>query len=155
MEWITVISFIAVGLGLIVVEIIFVPGTTFVGILGFCVALVGIIMCFNFFGKSTGWITVGVSGAVATGMIYWSLRSKAWSHFSLKDTIDSKVNEGDLTDLRPGQEGIAVSSLRPMGKADINGKMYEVTTAGNFVESRTKIRITKVSANQILVEPVN
>lgn len=155
MEWITVIAFLVVGIGLIVVEIIFVPGTTIVGILGAGLAVVGIILSFNLFGRSTGWITFGVSGAVATGLIYWSLRSKAWARFSLKDTIDSRVNEGAFAHLQTGQEGVTVSTLRPVGKADFNGKMHEVTTPGNYVESGKKIRIIKISSNQILVEPVN
>lgn len=155
MEWITVIAFLVVGIGLIVVEIIFVPGTTIVGILGFGLALVGIILSFNLFGRSTGWITFGISGAVATALVYWSLRSKAWTRFSLKDTINSRVNEGAYQHLQLGEEGITVSTLRPMGKADFNGKMHEVATTGNYIESGKKIRIIKISSNQILVEPVN
>lgn len=155
MEWITVISFIAIGLGLIVVEIIFVPGTTIVGIMGAGIAVIGVILGFHFFGRQTGWIILGTSIVAGAGMIYWSLRSKPWTQFSLKDSIDSRVNEGALNDLQVGQEGVAVSSLRPMGKAEFNGKMYEVTTAGNFVASKEKLKIIKLSPNQILVEPVN
>lgn len=154
MDWITVILFILIGLGLIVVEIIFIPGTTLVGILGFCLVLVGVIMSFSFFGRQTGWVVLGVSAVASGGMLLWALRAKPWMHFSLKDAISSKVNEGLLENLQVGQEGMAVSSLRPGGKADFNGKLYEVTTVGDFVESKAKIKIIKISSHQIIVQPV-
>jgi membrane-bound ClpP family serine protease len=94
--------------------------------------------------------------AVVTGIVvFLSLRTKAWERFSLKDANDSKVNEGELLGLSSGEEGITVSSLRPSGKADINGKLYEVTTLGNFVSSGTKIKIIRISSNQVIVEPLN
>ncbi len=155
MEWITVISLILIGIAMIVVEIIFVPGTTFVGIVGFCMVLGGIVVSFSFFGRSTGWIVLGGS-AVATGVVvYLSLRTDAWDRFSLKSSIDSKVNEGSLDAIKSGEEGITVSALRPSGKADIQGKLYEVTTLGNFVSSGTKVRVVSISSNQIIVEPIN
>ena len=155
MEWITVISLILIGIALIVVEIIFVPGTTFVGIVGFCMVLGGIIVSFSFFGRSTGWVVLG-GAAVATGaVVYLSLRTNAWERFSLKSSINSKVNEGSLDTIKSGEEGITVSALRPSGKADIQGKLYEVTTLGHFVSSGTKIKIVRISSNQIIVEPIN
>lgn len=155
MDWITVISLILIGIILVVVEIIFVPGTTIVGIIGFCMMLGGIVVSFNYFGQSTGWLVMG-SAAVLTGIVvFLSLRTKAWERFSLKDANNSKVNEGELSALNSGEEGIAVSSLRPSGKADINGKLYEVTTLGNFVSSGTRIKIIRISSNQVIVEPLN
>jgi len=155
MEWITVISLILIGIALVVVEIIFVPGTTIVGIVGFCMILGGIVVSFSYFGQSTGWIVLGGS-AVTTGLlVFLSLRTKAWERFSLKSTISSKVNEGSLSVLNEGEEGITVSALRPSGKADIKGKLFEVTTLGNFVSSGTKIKIIRLSSNQVIVEPIN
>ena len=118
-EWITVISLILFGLFLIIAEIIFVPGTTLVGILGFIFLLLGVGLSFNYFGSETGWITVGIS-AVASGLIlYFSFKANIWGRFSLKSSIQSKVNEGDLDSLIVGTEGITVSALRPIGKATL------------------------------------
>jgi membrane-bound ClpP family serine protease len=55
-EWITVISLILFGLTLIVAEIIFVPGTTLVGVLGFIFLIIGIGLSFHYFGKDIGLI---------------------------------------------------------------------------------------------------
>jgi membrane-bound ClpP family serine protease len=155
MEWLTVISLILIGITLIVVEIIFIPGTTFVGIIGFCAILVGIIVSFSYFGESTGWLVLGGSAVITGVLVFSALRTNAWERFSLKSTIKSRVNEDSLTELKEGEEGITVSALRPSGKADIKGKLYEVTSQGNFVPSGTRIKISRVFTNQIIVEPIN
>ena len=154
-EWITVISLILFGLFLVVAEIIFVPGTTLVGIIGFVFLMMGMGLSFNYFGSETGWVTVGVT-SVGTGLIlYYSFKSNVWSRFSLKSSIDSKVNEGENDLLAVGKEGHAVSALRPVGKAEIENKMYEVKTLGEYLDSGSKIRIIKIVSNQIIVEPIN
>lgn len=154
-EWITVISLILFGLFLVVAEIIFVPGTTLVGIVGFIFLITGIGFSFNYFGSETGWIIVGVT-SVASGLIlYYSFKVNVWSRFSLKSSIDSKVNEGELDALTVGAEGETVSALRPIGKAEIENKMYEVKTLGEYLDSGSKIRVIKIVSNQIIVEPIN
>lgn len=154
-EWITVISLILFGLFLIIAEIIFVPGTTLVGILGFIFLLLGVGLSFTYFGSETGWTTVGVS-AVASGLIlYYSFKANIWGRFSLKSSIQSKVNEGDLDSLAVGTEGIAVSALRPVGKASLGEKMYEVKTLGEYLDSGSRVRVIKIIMNQIIVEPIN
>lgn len=154
-EWITVISLILFGLALIVVEIIFVPGTTLVGIVGFLFLAVGVGLSFNYFGSETGWTIVGLS-AVTSGLIfYYSFKANVWGRFSLKSSINSKVNEGELAAVTVGMEGQAVSALRPMGKADLNGKMYEVKTLGEYADAGTRVRVLNVTTNQIIVETIN
>lgn len=155
MEWITVISLILFGLFLIVAEVIFVPGTTIVGIIGFVFLVMGIGFSFNYFGNETGWITVGVT-SVASGLIFFfSFKANVWSRFALKSSIDSKVNEGVVSALSVGTEGQTVSSLRPVGKAEIGNKLYEVKTLGEYLDTGTKIRVIKIVSNQIIVEPIN
>ena len=155
MEWFTVISLIFVGIVLVVVEIIFIPGTTIVGFIGFGITIAGIVLSFNYFGRPVGWITLASTGVVTCVVMVWAMRSKAWERFSLKSTIQSKVNEGALEGLKEGEEGVAVSALRPSGKAEIAGKLYEVNTLGGFVDSGAKVRIVQISSNHIVVEPIN
>jgi membrane-bound ClpP family serine protease len=64
------------------------------------------------------------------------------------------VNEGEIEKFKIGEEGVAVSSLRPVGKAEINGKIIEVRTEGEYVDATSKIRIQRVSNNQIIVKLV-
>jgi membrane-bound ClpP family serine protease len=69
--------------------------------------------------------------------------------------MDSKVNEGELEGITPGTEGTTLSALRPMGKAELLSRTFEVRTQGNYVEPGTRIRVTQVNANQIFVEPLS
>lgn len=154
-EWITVASLIFFGLVLLVIEIIFVPGTTVVGVVGFVFIVIGIGLSFRYFGSETGWITVGGSAIVSGALLYYSFKSNIWGRFALKSAIKSKVNEGELDHLSLGQEGITISALRPVGKAELLNQLFEVKTLGEYVDSGTKIRIIKILSNQIIVEPIN
>ena len=149
------ISLILFGLALVIVEIIFIPGTTVVGLLGFVFGAVGVGLSFRYFGAEIGWITLGSTGAVSGLVLYYAFKSDVWSRFALKSSIDGKVNEGALATFQPGQEGVAVSALRPIGKAELSNRTIEVKTQGEYVEPGTKIRIVRIMSNSVIVEPIN
>jgi membrane-bound ClpP family serine protease len=154
-EWISVLSLIGFGLVLIVAEIVFVPGTTLVGIIGFVLMVLGITLSFRYFGSTTGWIATGGTAVSFFIVIYFCFKSNVWSRFSLKTKIDSKVNEGEMNGLQVGQEGVTLSSLRPIGKAELNSKIYEVKTFGNYLDPGKKVKIVEILSNQIVVEQIN
>ncbi len=155
MEWLTVLFFILIGIILVVLEIIIIPGTTIVGILGLIMAIVGIVLGFNYFGPNTGWLIFGISGTAFGGLLYWALRGNTWDYFSIKSVVEGRVNEFDLQEFSIGQEGIATSALRPRGKAELKGKQIEVSSLGNFIDAGTRIKIINITSNHILVEPIN
>ena len=155
MEWLTVILFILIGVVLIVLEIIIIPGTTIVGIIGLILSVVGIVLGFHYFGANTGWMLLGVTGVLSGGMFYWALRSDLWKKFSLKNSLEGRVNEGMLDHLAVGQKGVTTSALRPMGKAELNGHLVEVSSRGNFIPAGTPIKIVDIAANHISVESIN
>ena len=146
-EWVTVISLILFGLALVVAEIIFIPGTTVVGIVGFIFLIAGIAFGFKYFGSETGWVLVGVTAVISGMVFYFSFKTNVWGRFSLKSSIDSKVNEGNLNSLVVGLEGKTTSSLRPVGKAQLGDKEYEVKTVGDYLDSGSAIRIVKINSN--------
>jgi membrane-bound ClpP family serine protease len=151
-EWSIVILLVLLGLVLVIVEVIFIPGTTLVGVAGFVSMVVGIIFSFKYFGAETGWLTLGVSTAISGIFLYLSFRTNVWKRFALKASIDSKVNEIEATMFVVGMEGIALSALRPVGKGEFGGNVAEVRTNGEYIEAAESIRIIRVSSNQIIVE---
>jgi membrane-bound ClpP family serine protease len=153
MEWFIVLSLIGLGLLLIVIEVIFIPGTTVAGFVGFGLIVAGVSLTFSYFDKQTGWIVVASTAGLSAVLFFWIFHTKPWKQFALKSSIKSKVNEGAFEGLKIGDEGITISTLRPTGKAEIGEKTLEVATLGNYIESNTRIRIIKISSNQILVEP--
>jgi membrane-bound serine protease (ClpP class) len=50
-----------------------------------------------------------------------------------------------------GQEGTALSDLRPSGIARINGKRVDVVTRGEYLEKNSSLRVHAVTGNQIIV----
>ena len=153
--WIIILALLFIGLLLIIVELVFIPGTTVVGVLGLVFTIAGIIISYRHFGNEIGnYILIGTSVATLVSLFY-SFRSGAWSRLALKSSIKSKVNEGHLDALQVGDIGVALSALRPFGKAEFGGRQFEVRTSGNYTESGTNIRITQILTNQIIVEPLN
>lgn len=153
--WIIVLSLLLIGLALIIVELVFVPGTTVVGLLGLIFAIVGIVISYRHFGNAIGFYILLTSLGATLGALFYSFRSGAWTKFSLKSSIDSKVNEGIMASVHIGDEGITVSTLRPIGKAEFNSKTFEVKTSGSYVERGEKVKITRIESHQIVVEPIN
>jgi membrane-bound ClpP family serine protease len=153
-DWMIVLSLTFFGLALLIIEIIFVPGTTVVGLLGFLFMAIGVGLSFKYFGSEVGWTTVGGTAVASGVLLYFSFKSNLWGRFALKTTSEGKLNEGEMDQLAPGQEGVAVSALRPVGKAELNSRMVEVKTLGEYVDSGTRIRIIKILSNQIIVESI-
>jgi membrane-bound ClpP family serine protease len=153
--WIIIISLLAIGLGLIIVELVFIPGTTVVGLLGLIFTIVGIVISYSHFGDTTGFYILMGTSLTTLVALFFSFRTGAWTRFSLKSSMNSKVNEGMLSTLSVGDEGTTRSALRPMGTAEFGNQQYEVRSLGSFVESGSRIKIIQILSNQIIVEPIN
>ncbi|MEN7551162.1 NfeD family protein [Rapidithrix thailandica] len=152
-EWVTVISLILFGVFLIIVEVIFIPGTTFVGVIGSISAIIGVVLGYRYFGSATGtWIMVSTLTVSGTAL-YYSFKSGAWDKLALKQVIESKVNEDDET-ITLGTEGITVSALRPIGSAEFDDEVREVRTMGNFLDVGTKVKVVRVEGRKIYVEAI-
>lgn len=152
MEWTIVGTLILLGLVLLVVEILFVPGTTLVGLLGFLLVIVGCGLSFGYFGNRTGWLTVGGSAVLSGLALYVSFRSNLWFRFALKSTSSGTATEEVKDKVEVGEEGRTLSSLRPSGKAEFRQGIFEVRTYGTYVDPETIVRVVQVESNQIIVE---
>lgn len=146
---------ILVGIVLLIAEIIFIPGTTVVGILGAVFMMAGIVFTYGHFGQDTGYKVLIATGIATAVLLYIAFKKGAWSRFSLQDTSHAKVNEGLTQALAAGDEGTAVSALRPMGTAEFKDKVFEVKTNGDYLAAGSRVRIVQIQANEILVEPIS
>jgi len=153
-EWLAIVILILFGLGMVIVELIFIPGTTIVGVLGFVMTLMGIIVSFQSYGTGVGLTVLGISFAISIAVVVYSFNNDSWQRFALKTSMSSRVNEDNPIDVLLGAEGIAISSLKPFGKGEFRNKAYEVKTNGDYLESGARIRIIKVEPNRIIVEPI-
>jgi len=152
--WLVIAALILAGILLIIVEVVFIPGTTVVGFMGLIFSILGIVFSYSAFGSEVGFYVLLGTTLSSAAALYLSFRKGAWKKFSHQSVIDSKVNEGMADHLSAGEEGTATSVLRPMGSAEFNGKIFEVKTNGEFVSNGVRVRIVKIRLNDILVEPI-
>lgn len=75
------------------------------------------------------------------------------------DTAPGKLTEagrgsgGDDYAGLAGKTGRAASTLRPSGKAEIEGRTYVVETEGVFIESGSPVTVIRVLGNRVVVAP--
>ena len=53
-----------------------------------------------------------------------------------------------------GQEGTAVTVLRPAGKAKISGRMLDVVSDGPFIPAERRVEVVAVSGNRVVVREI-
>lgn len=155
LDWITVILLIGIGLLLVVVELIFVPGTTIVGVLGFILTAIGIWIGYAALGNETGHLILGATVLISGLAFFYSFRSDSWARFALKNQNKGRVNEDYQHTLEVGVTGKTVSALRPQGTALFAERHHEVQTRGEFVEPSTPVRIVRLNQNKIIVEAIS
>ncbi len=155
MEWLIVTGMILFGLGLMLVELIFIPGTTFVGLIGFSMYGYGIYQSFESFGSTVGWVVLVSTGVLTIAFTVYSLKTNAWQRFALNNTNEGKVNDDLINQLEIGQEGITVSAVKPVGKAEFNNEQLEVRSEGNYIEENQRVRVIKIDNKRIFVAALN
>lgn len=154
MELSQLLFIVIVGILLILVEIIFIPGTTFVGIIGTLIAAIGIFLCYKYLDSSTAtWIFTGTV-SISLFTIWLSFKLKLWDRFSLKKSLNEKVlTQQEQYNITVGALGRTVSALRPMGTVEINDERVEASTLGQFIDSGQQVKVIQIERNKIIVEP--
>ena len=155
LDWFTIILLLTVGIILIVVELIFIPGTTLFGIAGLVLTIIGVVLSFTTFGSGTGILVLSGAFAALGVVLFFSLRSNAWDKLSLKQSSRSRVNDDVPNNVWKGDVGITLSALRPTGKVEFKETVVEVSTLGPYVDAGAKVQVIEVQSNKILVEAVD
>lgn len=150
MDWIIILLLLIGGMGLVVLELVAIPGTTVAGLCGVGLLIYGIYEMFVGYGTLWGLVALIVSLALCIILLVYTLRGKTWKRAALKEEINSKVNTIQTT-VKVGDKGVAVTRLAPMGMAEIAGERMEVYTATSYVEPGTALRVEAVEGNRIRV----
>ena len=150
--WSVIIILILVGLLMLILEILVIPGSGIAGILGFILMAAGIWLAYTRQSIQAGHITLAVTlGVNLTGLVL-VLRTKTWNKIMLKTKIDSKVRTFKSVDLKVGDKGKTVSRCAPMGKAVFNNKFFEVSALAEFIDENSDIEIIKIAGNKIFIK---
>ncbi|MEQ8473184.1 MAG: NfeD family protein [Marinoscillum sp.] len=148
-----------IGVLLIAAEIFIIPGFGVAGISGLILTLGALILVmlnndtfdFSFVKIDDIFIAVATTLAGMLGsiivMVFGGVRlvnSPAFGRIALKDVQDR--NEGYTSSFYSeksliGKKGTAYTILRPSGRVEIEGEMYDAYTRGNYIDAGTEVEV--------------
>lgn len=163
-----------IGLILIALEIFVVPGFGITGISGIILAFSGLVLSLirnvdfsfdqvNMDDLMVALVTVFIGTTVGIGLaIYLSqkmftTRTGQFSHLSLHEVMslkDGYLGVDPQLNYLKGKKGMAVTTLRPSGKINIEGKIYDALAEAGMIDKGTSIVVTKVEAAQLYVDMI-
>jgi len=141
------------GLVLICLEI-FVPGGI-LGIIGFLLIMGSIWIAFIRLGRVGGSYFLVGSLALAMLSVYAVMRFGTKTRLSRKLFLQSAEEGFESTsenlDYLEGKTGISITTLRPSGKALINGRKVNVVTEGLFIPKGRRLKVVVAEGNRVVV----
>ena len=150
-----IITLIIIGIILLVIELLIIPGFGFAGVLGLLAIIGAVVLAFVQLGTTIGLIVLGGTIVVLSVMTAIILRSKTWKKLSLKVNIDAKVDTApDEKGLAIGMIGVTISRLAPAGKIRINDIDIEARSYDAIIDSGKYVEIIAIEDNKVTVKQV-
>jgi membrane-bound serine protease (ClpP class) len=172
--------FFFLGIGLLAVEIFLLPGFGVAGISGLLLIGISLILSMQDFviprfdwewgllGRNAVVVAAGIIAAV-TGIAVIALlgpKLRIFDALTLKTRITGTAGGPDpgppaIPAETPGEEnsspltgkgGIAATTLRPSGKAEIEGRLVMAEAEGVFIEKGAPVEVVRVQGNRIIVK---
>lgn len=147
-----IISLSIIGLILIIVEIILIPGIFITGLLGLASIIASCYLSFNVYGQTAGIIVSSANIILGVTCILLSLRAKTWKRLSLETEIDSKTDSApEEKGISTGSVGRTITRLNPVGKAVFGSVTAEVTARNGIIDQNKTIEVILIEDNKIYV----
>ena len=153
MEFLTLFFLLVIGLILILIEILFIPGTTIFGIFGILAIFYSDYLSFQYFGSEFAIVYSIANSILILFIVIYSLKKNTWKKIALSKVHNVKV-ENKFHYVKVGDEGKTASALRPYGKAVFSERFYEVKSAENFIDENKKIKIINILQDKIIVKKI-
>lgn len=158
-----------IGVILLAVELFVIPGFGIFGVLGIVGILTGLILGmipnqnFNFdyvpaadlFGAL---LTVILAAIASVGLVFWlTPKVNEWGAFktiSLATTLQRSdgYTSSFYADTLKGKTGIVHSRLRPSGKIEIDGDIYDAYSRGEFIDQGEEIIVISTEGTSLKVK---
>ncbi|MGN0334395.1 MAG: NfeD family protein [Lachnospiraceae bacterium] len=149
------IALLVAGFVLVGVEMV-VPGFGLPGLSGIACLIGGILLTAKTVEEGLT-ITVIVVVLLAVMMtILLLVLKRVRKPFVLEDEVKAETGFLNASDLEylVGKEGIASTDLKPAGKCDIEGIEFDVRAEGQYIKKGTKVRISRIHENMIMIKEV-
>jgi membrane-bound serine protease (ClpP class) len=173
MEWVVVF---VLGLALVAVELFVYPGTMALGLIGSAMMLAAIIMAMTdlypsnvpglpalpslkSFDAPLRIIPIATAGGIVAILLVSRFLPKTPMYRAVvshsASGVKSEAMQQQQRTALQGQMGVAVSALRPGGKAQFGNQILDVISQGDMVPKGAKVRIIGYSGTEALVEVVS
>ena len=152
-----IIFLIILGLLLFVVEFMLIPGVTIAGIGGAVCLVTAMVFSFASFGTQTGLLILGITVMVMIVLTVLMLKAGTWKKFTLKTTLDGKVDTvgADEGRVKVGDRGVTVTRLVPGGKVLVNGEYFEGKSIDILIDPKQEIEVVRIDDNKLIVKLIN
>ena len=145
-----IVLLFALGLSLIVAEI-FLVGVV-LGLMGLACMLVSIYFGFE---KSAGigWtlVAIAVVSVPVLALAWVKVINRVLAmKFTQTGYTSAQMQYKDLV----GQEGVALTTLRPAGMARFGEKKVDVVSEGEVIDRDSRVRVVEVKGNRVVVRAV-
>ena len=156
------------GIILLAVELFVIPGFGVTGVLGVALMVAGITLSLvPFVIPDTSWemgyllvtlrnVGLGIAGSVVLVLVLIRVlpRTPGLSRIALQTA--ERVEQGYVSssaELRSltGSRGVAITNLRPAGKAEFGEGQFQVVAEGEFIEKGENVEVIDVTGNRIVV----
>jgi membrane-bound serine protease (ClpP class) len=157
MSWFPVFL-IGLGVLLLFIEIVLLPGFGVAGISGIVSMVIGVGLVWSEFGLTTGLIYASAAVALTIPFAIFGLWLAPRTRFVqslILDATESRVDgfqapPQDLVKL-VGKSGISITPLRPAGMASIEGRRIDVVSQGEFTDAKIEVEVILVEGNRVVV----
>lgn len=150
-----IIILILLGILLLIVEFLIIPGVTVAGIGG--IALIGgtIYLTYRNYGLMVGNIVVVSTLVLVVALIIITMRTRTWKKVMLDTQIDGKVADSMEEHIKAGDRGKAITRLAPMGNIQVGEVITEAKSMGEFIPVGTDIEVVRVKNKEVIVKPIS
>ncbi|MEW6623571.1 MAG: nodulation protein NfeD [Bacillota bacterium] len=145
------------GVVLLAVEAIFIPGFGLAGLGGIAALTASVIIASPSVGQGVTSLVIAIIGTVvllAVSIKFLPTR-RVWKRLVLGDRqLREEGYNAPQTELRKlvGLEGTAITPLRPAGAVQIGDNRVDVVTNGSFIPSGSNVKVIKVEGTRVVVE---
>jgi len=154
------ILLVILGIALILIELFIIPGFGLAGIAGALALLAGIVLTltghplYPLIGELNRVSGIMLSSLfISSIMLFISLKifpkTKFWNKLILEYQLKKSEIEEELV---ISDSGVAISDLRPSGKAKFGNNIYDVETLGDYIKKGEKVKIISKHGNIRKVE---
>ncbi|MFO7616547.1 MAG: NfeD family protein [Bacteroidales bacterium] len=144
---------ILAGMLLFLLEILVIPGITIAGIGALILMGLAVYLAFSAFGAGTGLVVLLIVLVLIILLILFAFRARTWKRVSLATEIGSRVSEVTGRGIEPGDAGVTITRLAPVGTVQIRDQRVEAHSEGPFIDHQTEVVVIRVAPTYVIVKP--